>query len=209
MLVVGAGNSGAEIALELARAGHPTWLAGRIPGEIPFNIESAAARYLLTPLLFRVIFHRLLTVDTPIGRKARANKHARGTPLIRVKARTLDDAGVHRVARMAGTRDGKPVLTDDSVLDVTNVVWCTGYEPGLSWIDAPIFDEEGEVLHDRGRALNVPGLWFVGAHFLYAMSSAMIHGVGRDAERVAKWIAESRSTSSPARRREEPEPAIA
>jgi putative flavoprotein involved in K+ transport len=77
------------------------------------------------------------------------------------------------------------------VLDVANIIWCTGYHPGFSWIDLPIFDEHGEPAHERGRATGVPGLWFVGLHFLYAMSSAMIHGVGRDAERVANAIADA------------------
>lgn len=207
VLVVGAGNSCAEIALEIVRAGHPTWLAGRSPGEIPFDIERAAARYALTPLLFRVIFHRLLTVDTPMGRKARLKIH--GTPLIRTKALALDSAGVQRVPRMAGTRDGKAVLEDGRVLDVPNIVWSTGYEKGLSWIDAPIFSDAGELLHDRGRALNEPGLWFVGVHFLYAMSSAMIHGVGRDAERIATWVAHYQSASSHAGLSETREPAMA
>jgi len=71
VLVVGAGNSGAEIALEAVRTGHETWLSGRDTGKVPFRIDTVLSRYVLQPLLLRVIFHRLLTVDTPMGRKAR------------------------------------------------------------------------------------------------------------------------------------------
>jgi putative flavoprotein involved in K+ transport len=75
------------------------------------------------------------------------------------------------------------------VLDVANVVWCTGFQPGFSWIDLPVFDESGRPRQDRGAADNEPGLYFLGLHFLYSMSSSMIHGVSRDAERVAQIIA--------------------
>jgi putative flavoprotein involved in K+ transport len=188
VLVVGAGNSGAEIGLEAARAGHPTWLSGRETGQVPFRIDSMLSRLVLQPLLLRVVFHRLLTVDTPIGRRVRPKVIAGGAPLIRTKAKDLAAAGVRRVARTAGTRDGRPLLEDGTVLDVANVVWCTGFHPGFSWIDLPVLDEAGEPRHQRGLLPQEPGLSFVGLHFLYAMSSTMIHGVGRDAERIAEAV---------------------
>jgi putative flavoprotein involved in K+ transport len=188
VLVVGAGNSGADIALEVSRT-HRTWLSGRHPGHVPFRIEGPIARVLL-PVLFRVIFHRVLTVDTPVGRWARPSVISKGGPLIRVKPVDLTAAGVARVPRMAGVRGGRPVLADGRVLDVTNVVWCTGFEPGLSWIDLPgfSFGPDGEPAHDRGVVPGEPGLYFVGLHFLYAFSSTMIHGVARDAERISGVI---------------------
>ena len=112
VLVVGAGNSGAEIALEAVRNGHPTWLSGRDTGKIPFRIDSLLSRFVLQPLLLRVIFHRLLTVDTPMGRKVRPKVMTSGAPLIRTRPKELDAAGVRRVARTAGTHDGWPRLED-------------------------------------------------------------------------------------------------
>jgi putative flavoprotein involved in K+ transport len=188
VLVVGAGNSGAEIALEAVRTGHETWLSGRDTGKVPFRIDTVLSRYVLQPLLLRVIFHRLLTVDTPMGRKARPKIISSGGPLIRTKPKDLIAAGVRRVPRTAGIKDGRPVLEDGTVLDVTNVVWCTGFHPGFSWIDLPVLDEHGEPKHERGLLPQEPGLSFVGLHFLYSMSSTMIHGVGRDAERIAEAI---------------------
>src|SRR6266542_2470568 len=189
VLIVGAGNSGSEIALEVARAGHPTWMSGRDTGHVPFRIEGMAARLVLAQLVLRFLFHRILTTDTPLGRKARPTIVSRGGPLIRVKPSDLAVAGIQRVPRTTGVRSGLPVLADDRVLDVTNVIWCTGFHPGFSWIDLPVFGADGEPVHHRGVVPDEPGLYFVGLHFLYAMSSTMIHGVSRDAEQVARAIA--------------------
>jgi putative flavoprotein involved in K+ transport len=188
VLLVGAGNSGAEIALDVARS-HRTWLSGRHPGHVPFNTEGRVARVLL-PFVFRVVFHRVLTVDTPMGRRARPSIISKGGPLIRVKPADLLAAGVERTPRVTGVRDGKPLLADGRVLDVTNVIWCTGFHPGLSWIDVPtpVYGADREPVHDRGIVPGEPGLYFVGLHFLYSLSSTMIHGVARDAERITDTI---------------------
>jgi putative flavoprotein involved in K+ transport len=186
VLVVGAGNSGAEIAFELARS-HRVVMSGRDTGHVPFRVDGALARVLL-PFLFRVVFHRVLTVRTPIGRRARANMLGKGLPLIRVKPRDLAAAGVERVARVARVQDGLPVLEDGRVLDVRNVIWCTGFHGGFSWIDLPIVGGDGEPRHESGIVPGEPGLYFVGLHFLHSQSSTMIHGIARDAERIAGAI---------------------
>src|SRR5262252_4655593 len=84
VLLVGAGNSGSEIAMELARHGHRVTMSGRPTGHVPFRIESFLSLNLLIHVLFRFVFFRLLTVDTPMGRKARHEMVTRGAPLIRV-----------------------------------------------------------------------------------------------------------------------------
>ena len=187
VLVVGAGNSGAEIAFEAART-HTTWLAGRNPGQVPFRIDGFAARHLLAPLVFRLVFHRLLTLDTPFGRKARPKVVSEGGLLVRLKDRDLAAAGVRRAPRVAGVRAGRPLLEDGGELDVANVVWATGFHAGLSWIDLPIFGPDGEPNHVRGVVGSEPGLYFTGLKFLYAFSSTMIHGAARDAEYVARRV---------------------
>jgi putative flavoprotein involved in K+ transport len=186
VLVVGAGNSGAEIALDAA-SGHPTWLSGRHTGHVPFRIEGTTAR-LITPILFPIVFHRVLTVKTPIGRKMRTRILSHhGMPLVRIKPKDIAAAGIGRVTRVVGVHEGLPVLEDDRVLDVANVIWCTGFRADLSWIDLPIFQEERPV-HQRGVVATEPGLYFVGLEFLYAASSGMVQGVGRDAEYVVEAI---------------------
>lgn len=190
VLIVGAGNSGAEIGLELSRT-HPVWISGRSTGHLPFNIHGLPARLLLIRLVLRGLFHRVLTVDTPIGRKARPKILSRGGPLIRTRPGVLEKAGVQRVPRTIGARDGRPLLEDGRTLDVTNVIWCCGFHSGHSWIELPVLGED-EPLHERGIVPSEPGLYFVGLEFLYSMSSIMVHGVGRDAERVVRHIAQRR-----------------
>ena len=195
VLLVGGGNSGAEIAVELGRE-RPTWMSGRDTGHVPFRIDGWPARLFMTRLLFRFVFHRLLTVRTPIGRRARQRMFTQGAPLIRVKPSDLDAAGVQRVPKVRGVVDGLPSLEDGRVLDVANVIWCTGFGNGLSWIDLPIFEPDGEPRHGSGVATDQPGLYFVGLHFLHAFSSTMIHGVARDAKRIADAI--GRRSQAPA-----------
>jgi putative flavoprotein involved in K+ transport len=191
VLLVGVGNSGAEIAVEVVKE-HATWVAGKESGHVPFRIERAPARFVFLPLMFRVVGHRVLTVRTPIGRKMRPKLLSHGAPLVRVKPKDIAAAGVERVPRVVGVRDGLPLLEDDRVLEPANVIWCTGYRPDFSWIDLPVFgDEEDpiEPIHQRGIVADAPGLYFVGLFFLYAMSSGFLPGVGRDAEYVVKHIA--------------------
>ena len=186
VLLVGAGNSGAEIGMEALRHGHETWIAGRDTGHVPFRPERFEGRFLV-PIVFRIVFHRVLTVDTPMGRKARPKLMREGTPLIRIKPKDMKAAGIERVPRVTGVRDGLPLLEDGRVLNVTNVIWSTGFHPGFDWIKLPVHGDH-EPIHEKGIVPQEPGLYFVGLHFLYSMSSSMIHGVGRDAERIVKHL---------------------
>jgi putative flavoprotein involved in K+ transport len=189
VLVVGAGNSGAEIALDVVGS-HETVLAGPDTGHVPFRVEGRVGR-LLVPVV-RFMFHRVLTTSNPIARRKMPKMIASGEPLVRTKPRDLIGAGIERVPRVVGAEDGWPVLEDGRVLHPANVIWCTGFDAGFSWIDLPVF-EAGRVKHDRGVVAEVPGLYFVGLKGLYSVSSAQVNGVGRDAERVAKLIAPSMS----------------
>src|SRR4051812_9202351 len=102
VLLVGAGNSGADIALEVSRS-HRTLLSGRDKGQVPFRIESPLRRVVL-PVLWFVASH-VFTVKTPIGRKIRPHVLADGAPRIRVKSDDLREAGVECVPKTAGVQD--------------------------------------------------------------------------------------------------------
>ena len=186
-LVVGCSHSGADIALELAPT-HRTILSGKARGEIPFDIEGRVARVVLPVMWFMA--NKVLTMKTPLGRKMRPEVRSHGGPLLRVKKRDLDAAGVERTdARVAGVKDGVPVLDDGRVLDdVANVIWCTGFGKDLSWIELPVAGDDGWPEQTRGAASDIPGLYFVGLPFLDAFASMLIGGVGRDARRVADHI---------------------
>jgi putative flavoprotein involved in K+ transport len=188
VLLVGAGNSGSELAMELSRD-RRVWMAGRDTGHLPFRIDSWFGRTIGMPFVLRFLFRCVLTVRTPIGRRVRPRVLAVGGPLIRVLPEDLAAAGVERVPRIEGVRDGLPLLADGRVLEVANVVWCTGFHPGFSWIELPIHGDH-EPLHDAGIVADHPGLFLVGLHFLSAMSSEMIQGVGDDADRIAQHVAD-------------------
>jgi len=188
VLVVGAGNSGAEVAIESA-PGHETWISGRDPGHIPFHIEGTASRLLLERLVLRGVFYRVLVTSNPIGRRIKPRFLAKGGPLIRIKPKEIAAAGVERVPRVAGVKDGRPVLEDGRVIEAANVVWCTGFRHDFAWIDVPAI-REGIPPNDRGVVKGAPGLYFVGLEFQYALASGMVHGTGRDGEHIAKIIAQ-------------------
>ena len=187
VLIVGAGNSGSEIAMELA-PDHTIYMSGRHTGQLPFRTHSLAARFFFVPVVLRFLFHRVLTVNTPPGRKIRPKVISKGGPLIRVKVQDLEAAGVERVPRTVGVNEGRPVLEDGRILEVANIVWCTGFRPGFSWIDLPVHGKL-EPVHERGVGPSQPGLYFTGLHFQTGLSSSMIHGASRDADYIAGHIA--------------------
>ena len=186
VLVVGLGNSGADIGLELSRT-HRTYLSGVESATLPFRIETFLGNHLGIRLV-RFVGQYLLTNGTTLGRRMRASFPG-GGPLGRVKPRDLAEAGVERVGRTSAVEDGRPCVEGSVPLDVDNVVWCTGYSPGFEWIELPIFDPDtGYPRHERGVAIDQPGLYFVGLHFLHAATSATVTGVSRDAEHVVRAI---------------------
>ena len=103
------------------------------------------------------------------------------------------DAWADAFARLRAIDERTPLAPDDldrlAAADVANIVWCTGFDPEFSWIDLPIFDAGGKLRHTGGVVAELPGLYFVGLRLLYSFSSEMIHGVGRDAERIATLVA--------------------
>lgn len=197
VLVVGASNSGAEIALMAARE-HRTVLSGRDVGKMPFRPEDRLARTFDTFFWFFV--NHVARLDNPIGRKAAPGIRDHGLPLDRVRPSDLVAAGVERVlARTVGVRDGMPLLDDGQVIEAANVVWATGFRPDHSWIHAPVTGPDGWPRQTRGVVTDVPGLFFIGLPFMYRGGSALLGGVGRDAEylveRMALHAAELRATT--------------
>jgi putative flavoprotein involved in K+ transport len=193
VLVVGMGNSGADIGLEVART-HRTIVAGKEFGHVPVRIETWVANHVVLRIV-RFVGHHVLTVRSPIGRKARPSFITGAAPLIRVKPKDLVNAGVERVPRVVGVQDGMPVVDGGRVLEVSNVLWCTGFRPGFSWIDLPVHGEH-EPAHRRGIVASEPGLYFVGLEFLYAATSETVTGVSRDARRVVRHLAARRVGSN-------------
>ncbi len=187
VLVVGAGNSGAEIALELSAAGKQVWLSGRDVGNLP--IASRIGRAFGGRLAWWIMSH-VLTVDTPMGRRARSKFIHHGHPLGRARRPELMKAGVKLARRVSGVEAGNPELEDGQLLPVECIVWATGYRPDYGWIDLPIFGPDGYPNHRRGVIERAQGLYFVGLPYQTAFSSSLLGGVGRDAAYIARQVAQ-------------------
>ena len=186
VLVVGASHSGADVAYELAES-RPTILCGRDPGQIPVRLGTPMFKVVFPLVVFA--FTHVLSRRTPMGRKEMNEFRFHGGPALRVKRADLLARGVERLpARVVGVEDGRPLLADGRVVDVANVVWCTGFQQAFDWIDLPIFDEHGWPEELRGVVDRAPGLFFCGLAFQSAASSMLIHGARRDAAYVAKRI---------------------
>lgn len=185
VLVVGAGNSGTEIAMDLA-ATRRVYLSGRDTGSVPTYPEGPFGLLLARPFWGLL---GLINADTPFGQRAKAFDRSRGTPVVRLKPADLARAGVARVPRVEGVTEGKLVLADGSAMDVGAVVWATGYKPDFSWVQLPVFGEDGYPRHHRGVVSAAPGFYFVGLPFQHTFLSAVVGGVGKDARYVAEHLA--------------------
>lgn len=191
VLVVGASHSGADLSLESA-ADHETYLAGKIHGQVPVVGNGGAADVVADHIIMFAAMH-VLTLRTPVGRRLAPRFRHHGAPLERPKKADLERAGVVLLPhRVTGTRDGLPVLDDGRVLDVRNVLWCTGFREDWSWIEGLPLAEDGYPRQRRGVVDDVEGLYFMGLPFQYAAASGLVLGASRDGRYVAEHIAARR-----------------
>lgn len=189
VLIVGAGNSGAEIAMDVAPT-RRVYLSGRDTGSVPSGPGGALGIALSRP--FWTLLGRLdVNADNPISRRLQRFGREWGAPLIRLKPADLDRAGIRRVPRTESVCQGKPVVQGGSALDVTTVIWATGFKPDFSWIQLPIFAADGYPVHRRGIVEGAPGLYFVGLPFQHSVLSAVVGGVGKDARYLAENLRHS------------------
>ncbi|GAA2037968.1 NAD(P)/FAD-dependent oxidoreductase [Agromyces tropicus] len=185
VLVVGFGNSASEIAFDVSRS-HETWISGRPTAELPFRHGRAAARFGFPVVRFIGLY--VATASTPLGRRMLARMQGRAELLIRVRRRELAAAGVHMVPRTTGIEGGRPVV-DGTVLDVANVIWCTGFDEDFGWVHLPAFEGGRRPRHDHGAVDGAPGVYLLGQHLLQSEGSGTLVGVGRDARWIARRIA--------------------
>jgi putative flavoprotein involved in K+ transport len=178
--VVGGGNTGFQIAKELS-ATHTVVLAiGSRQTPLP---QRPLGRDLFWWLTKTGLIEK--TVDSRIGRRARDRDTLIGS--------SVRDAKRHGVAvkpRVVGSSHRTVTFADGSELDVDGVIWATGYRSDYSWIDVPVFDQDGRVLHRRGIT-DYPGLFFLGLTWQHTRGSALLGWVKDDAEFIAGRIAAS------------------
>jgi putative flavoprotein involved in K+ transport len=181
VLVVGAATSGIEIALEISKT-HKTFISGKPTFHIPDNLLKYAGE------VYWWFASNILTINTPIGKKAKKSIIHGGSPLIRVSYGDLNAAGVETLPRLTKVNNGRPQLENGSVLNVSCIIWATGYMPDFSWIEKNVTDETGWPITKRGISSIIKGLYFVGIPFQFGLTSGLVGGVGRDAEYVSRHI---------------------
>lgn len=199
-MIVGAGNSGTQIATEIAEAKPDSahvWLAGPDTGRLPRRLLGLDVYRYLVPTVFRA------RRDSFLGRRLYEKLSAGGDPVFKTEHRKMREAGVERIGRITDHEHGVLIDEDGDRYETPNVVWCTGFRPEFSWIDPIESSSDGYPRHERGVAADCPGLYFVGLRWLWTGSSSLIGGVGRDAKHIAETIRDrlrdhSAATSSPA-----------
>lgn len=185
VLVVGAGSSGLQIATEIKELNHQrkVWLSGPNTGTFPRQILGIDIYHFFAPTVFRIP-----TKSMP-GKIVKAVSYRHGDLVLRPTYKKMIKAGVKRVGRTVGVKNNLPLLDNGNTLDVSNIVWCTGFRHNFKWIKLDIFDDVGYPLHNRGIIEKFPGIYFLGLHFQYSISSSLLGGVGKDAEFIANYIA--------------------
>lgn len=178
VLVVGGGNTGFQIARELS-ATHSVHLAvGSRQTPLPQRVLGRDLFWWLTRtgLIMK-------TVDSRIGRRARDRD-----TLIGSSTRDAKRHGVELEPRVVGASGAAVTFEGGSELVVDVVIWATGYRSEHGWIDLPVFDQNGGVLHRRG-VTDVPGLFFLGLTWQHTRGSALLGWVQDDAKFISERIA--------------------
>jgi putative flavoprotein involved in K+ transport len=193
VLVVGGGNSGFQIAGELAAAGRQVDLS--IGTKMPVLPQQLVGRDLFW-WLTRLGLLRVSVASRPGRRMSRRDF------IIGSSRRRLRAAGVQFRPGVAEAQKRSVRFTDGITLDVGTVVWATGYRSDYSWIGIPGVVRDGTVIHRRG-ATQIPGLYFLGLSWQHTRGSALLGFVRDDAAYLASRITTTASAAHPA-----PQPAI-
>lgn len=185
VLVVGGGNSGAQIATEIS-AERKTYLSvSQRLKFLPLSIGKKSIFWYFDKLgLYRAAVH------TKIGQYLKKQPD----PIFGYELKTqLRSGKLHLKPRTTGFSEDCFIFEDGSRVKVYNVIWATGFRMDFSWINIPqIFDENGDIRHQRGIT-PVSGLYFLGLPWQYNRGSALLLGVGKDAEYLYQHIVQASS----------------
>jgi putative flavoprotein involved in K+ transport len=183
VLVVGGGNTGYQIAAELSASREVHLSIGTPQMPLPQRILGRDLFWYLdkTGLIRR-------TVASRIGRRMQQREDT----LIGSSPRSLRRNGVQLHGRAVDAAGSAVTFSDGAKLDVRGVIWATGFRLDHSWIDVPMLDEKGRVLHERGVTMS-PGLYFLGLPWQHTRGSALLGWVKDDAEYLAQKIDASRA----------------
>jgi putative flavoprotein involved in K+ transport len=178
VLVVGGGNSGFQIAEELAATRRVDLAVGKRVPSLPQRLLGKDLFWWLSGIGFMKV-----STDSRLGRRL-----AKRDLLIGSSPRGLRHSGVTLRKRLASAAGRRAVFDDGSEQDIDSIVWATGYRSDFSWIDIPsIKDESGGIIHGRG-VTDAPGVLFIGLTWQHTRGSALIGFVDDDAGFIASRI---------------------
>jgi putative flavoprotein involved in K+ transport len=187
VLVVGAGNSGLQIALELSQTRDVHVAVG--------TRQKAVSQRPLGRDLFWWLTKAGL-ISRPASSPVTAWLRKRGGDLVIGSSwDDIDAAGISIHPRLTSATGDSACYADGTRLDdIAVVVWATGFRPDYGWLDVPGIWDGHQVHHARGRT-PVPGVWFIGLPWQHTRGSALLGFVGDDAAWVAEGVVERHSAS--------------
>ncbi|WP_264740598.1 flavin-containing monooxygenase [Cytobacillus firmus] len=173
-VVVGGGNSGAQIAAELAEHRDVYLSVGQKPKFLPQDLGGKSIFW-----WFDKVGLLKATVNSQVGQMIRNTPDPIFGYELKVK---LKNGGIRQKPRAVSANDHNLIFEDQSTVKVRNLIWSTGFKSDSSWIKIPaIFNEKGMPIHKRG-VTDSQGLYFLGLPWQYRRGSALLQGVGADAE---------------------------
>jgi putative flavoprotein involved in K+ transport len=175
VLVVGAGNSGLQIAAELSATREVEVAAGSRTLRLPQRILGKDLFWWLTRTGLMGT-----SVDSTVGRRIRS----RGELVIGTRHSDLTRSGVRFRPRLTGASERSARFADGTSSEVDVVLWATGFRPDYTWIDVPGVTDGRDISHRRG-VTEQPGLYFVGLPWQHTRGSALLGFVKADAEFVS------------------------
>jgi putative flavoprotein involved in K+ transport len=179
-LIVGAGNSGIQIAAELSRDRRVSVAIGKRPRCVPQRFLGRDIFWWLS-----VVGMMDATPDSWLwGRSIRANNPIIGLVFWRLRLKSQ----IVCLPRVTGAHGNKVWFQDGSSCRVSNVIWATGYRYDFSWIHIPVFDTQGKPVQRRGMT-KITGLYFLGLQWLHTGSSGFLGFVAKDSEFLAQQLA--------------------
>lgn len=177
VLIVGAGNTGRQLARELAGSHEVTLAVGAPQRELPQQFLGVDIfSWMTTTGVLRI------PAPSPISRRL-----ARREVVIGQSMEELRAFGVRMAPRLVDAAGSTFRFEDGSTLAAQSVLWATGYRPGFGWLPDQVRDSGGGIVQTRG-ATAVPGLYVLGLPWMHTRGSALLSGVGRDASRIAGMI---------------------
>ncbi|MFS1511506.1 flavin-containing monooxygenase [Chengkuizengella sp. SCS-71B] len=178
-LVVGAGNSGAQIAVELSNS-HDVYLSSSQNLKFsPHKFAGKSVFWWFEILKIYDVFH----TGTKLGEWIKKQPE----PIMGTELKELIHQNKVKITAKTISIDGNKVTFEDGkTLTVKNIIWATGFTQNFDWIKINnVLNQKGNPLHKRGVS-QVPGLFFIGLPWLHKRPSALLGGVGEDAEYIVK-----------------------